>query len=540
MEPTAPSPSPFYASLPPEVAPATWPDYTTEERQAAAAAHRDELERIGDEIAEIAARITAATYEMLVLLADFDLRQGWDGFNSCAHWLAWRTGLALGAAREKVRVARALPELPAISAAMRRGELSYSKVRALTRVATAENEEDLLAFAHAGTAAHVERVVRAWRRLDDVDAVEGETALDRRRHLSRSLQVYTDEDGMVVVRGRLEPEAGAALVRALEAAGDALYDEGRVTDEATAELIPAAQRRADALGLVAETALGGESLGGGSLEEDSLEGDRRSRGNVSETGDGERPPEATRRFRGNVSQPADRQDERPRELPGRSRGNVSETDGANPTALDRGTRGDRYQVVVHVDAAVLADPENPGQSVLEGIGGVSAETSRRLACDGSLVAMVHDEEGRVLDVGRRTRAVSPAMRRALAHRDGGCRFPGCDSKLCDAHHIEHWAEGGETKLENLVLLCRRHHRAVHEEGYRIELTADEDEGGGIRFLRPDGRDLPRAPGVSHQALSTLEDWLVERDIEIDPAAIYPRWEGDRLDLRYALEVLRGS
>ncbi len=191
-------------------------------------------------------------------------------------------------------------------------------------------------------------------------------------------------------------------------------------------------------------------------------------------------------------------------------------------------------MVVHVDAAVLADPEAPGQSVLEGIGSVSAETSRRLACDASLVVLAHDEEGRILDVGRRTRAISPALRRALTYRDGGCRFPGCNSRLCDAHHIEHWAEGGETKLENLVLLCRRHHRAVHEEGYEIEVDGD----GELRFLRPGGRPLPPAPGISHRGLSALEDWLLERDIEIDPTAIYPQWEGERFDLRFALEVLR--
>ncbi len=238
----------------------------------------------------------------------------------------------------------------------------------------------------------------------------------------------------------------------------------------------------------------------------------------------------------------------PREDEERSRGNVSVAERRSAPPLDPGTRGDRYQVVVHVDAAVLADPSAPGRSVLEGIGGVSAETSRRLACDGALVPMVHAADGGILDVGRRTRAVSPALRRALTHRDGGCCFPGCDSRLCDAHHIEHWAEGGETKLDNLVLLCRRHHRAVHEEGFRIELDAAEEP----RFLRPDGRELPGAPAPppvlpptppsrpSHGRFSALEEWLSGRGIEIDPEALYPRWSGDRLDLGYAIEVLRGG
>lgn len=153
---------------------------------------------LGDAIAELAARIQAATYELLVMVREFDEREGWGGgFKSCAHWLNWRTGLALGAAREKVRVARALAELPRLSDAMRRGALSYSKVRALTRVATPETEERLLDFARCATAAHVERLVRAWRHVDRIAAAED----DRRRHESRHLKVWVDDDGMLVVRG---------------------------------------------------------------------------------------------------------------------------------------------------------------------------------------------------------------------------------------------------------------------------------------------------------------------------------------------------
>ena len=126
---------------------------------------------LGEAIAGLAARLHAVTYELLVLLREFDSRTDWHGgFASCAHWLHWRTGIALGAAREKVRVAHALATLPLVSAAMQRGAVSYAKVRALTRVATPENEAELLDFAQAGTAAHVERFVGAWRRVDRVAA----------------------------------------------------------------------------------------------------------------------------------------------------------------------------------------------------------------------------------------------------------------------------------------------------------------------------------------------------------------------------------
>ena len=165
-----------------------------------AATHEDpftDVDRLGEEIAELSAHIQAATYRLLVLIREFDARNGWNtGFRSCAHWLNWRTGLDLGAAREKVRVARALEDLPRISDAMRQGQLSYSKVRALTRVATSATEHELVEFALSGTAAHVERLVRAWRRVDRIDSMEeGKRQLEQ-----RYLRAYPDEDGMLVIR----------------------------------------------------------------------------------------------------------------------------------------------------------------------------------------------------------------------------------------------------------------------------------------------------------------------------------------------------
>jgi hypothetical protein len=209
---------------------------------------------LGEAIAELAARLYAATYELLVLLREFDERAGWNcGFLSCAHWLHWRTGIDLGAAREKVRVAKALVSLPFVSAAMRRGAISYAKVRALTRVATPENESALLDFALTGTAAHVERFVRAWRRVDRVaDARQTEV-----RHLRRELSTWVDDDGMVVIRGRLTPDVGAIVQRALEAAADRLYREAASAPSGAAvtEDVTFRQRRADALRLLAEAAL---------------------------------------------------------------------------------------------------------------------------------------------------------------------------------------------------------------------------------------------------------------------------------------------
>jgi hypothetical protein len=426
--------------------------------------HTRSLDRLGDEIAELSAHLDAATAHLLDLIREFDARKGWNnGFRSCAAWLSWRVGLDLGAARERVRVAHALETLPRLAEALGRGELSYAKVRALTRVATPETEERLLAVGRAGTAEHVERIVRGWRRLDRKTEVREET----RRHTSRALHVYQDEDGMVVVRGRLTPEAGAVLMRALEAAREALYQDSRQQSfdapiDVSAETPAMTQQQADALALIAEAAL--------------------------------------------------------------------------HNGVDPGSPGERYQVVVHVDAPVLADPDAPGQSALEDGACVSAETSQRLACDASRVVMQHAADGRVVEVSARNRTIPPALRRALHHRDRGCRFPGCGARFGQGHHIRHWAHGGPTILSNLALLCRRHHRAVHEEGYRVDRQAD----GELCFRRPDGRILPEVPlpaGAPDHPASVLRARNDREGIVIRAHTATPGWLGERVNVGYAIDVL---
>ncbi len=373
-------------------------------------------------------------------------------------------GLDPGAARERVRVARALGTLPLLRQALARGELSYAKVRALTRVATSETEERLLAVGRAGTAAHVERIVRGWRRVDR----HAEARENARQHASRALHIYEDEDGTVVLRARLVPEVGALLLQALAAARETLYQQRRreqtanPSAEACAETPTLAQQQADALALLAETAL--------------------------------------------------------------------------HHGLDPGAPGERYRVVVHVDAPVLADPEQPGQSVLEGGARVSAETSQRLACDAGRVIMRHDQDGRLLEVGARTRTIPPALRRALHHWDRGCRFPGCGLPLGEGHHVRHWAEGGPTTLSNLALLCRRHHRAVHEEGYQVDRQPD----GALRFRRPDGRPLSEVPPPAAVPADPIQALRAEHNaqgLRVHARTLCPGWLGERLDVGWAIDVL---
>jgi 5-methylcytosine-specific restriction endonuclease McrA len=204
--------------------------------------------------------------------------------------------------------------------------------------------------------------------------------------------------------------------------------------------------------------------------------------------------------------------------------------------LDPRAPGERYQVVVHGDAPALADPDQPGQSLLEDGARVSAETSRRLACGASRVVMRHDEDGRVVEIGARTRTIPPAVRRALHHRDRGCRFPGCGVRFGQGHHLHHWAHGGPTTLSNLALLCRRHHRAVHEEGFQVARGLD----GTLRFRRPDGRPLPEVPApaaVPGDPIKALRACHGSIGLHVDARTACAGWLGERLDLTWAIDVL---
>jgi hypothetical protein len=416
------------------------------------------LQELEDQITELAGQLNAANYRWLTLIAQFDRRLGWgDGkLPSCAHWLNFKCGLNLGAAREKVRVAHALGALPKIAAAMSRGELSYSKVRALTRVACEATEDALLMIALHGTAHHVERLVRGYRRAQEAE----ELSREARQHDSRHLSYCFDEDGSLVLKARLPAAQGALLIKALDAALESVPSTEIAIDAEEEWGISHSALRADALAAVAE-------------------------------------------------------------------GYLAKGAAASKTA-------DRFQVVVHVDAATLREG-TAGRCEIERGPSIPVSTARRLSCDASLLRILEGEQGEALDVGRKSRTIPPAIRRALQSRDGGCRFPGCThQRYVDAHHIEHWADGGQTKLSNLVTLCRLHHRLVHEGQVLVEA-----HGVGWRFLHPDGRHFETircthpAPhhwedlGVSHAALG----------IRIDEDTAATRWRGERMDYDLGVWVL---
>ncbi len=363
------------------------------------------IDALDRDIRNLCTRINAATYELLVMIREFDERAGWLqwGLSNCAEWLAWRCDLSVTTALEKVRVAHALKTLPAIAAAFAEGELSYTKVRELSRVADRSNEDELLGYALRTTASHVAERCRELRMGSSASIETAARAL-----ANRSLRLWRDrERGMMTITVELPMDTGELIEKALDKARD---------DEALA--IPDladtswSTRQADAFVNMVNGYLCGKSASEAS--------------------------------------------------------------------------NDSYLVTVHVD-----------QSALSGDGGRSAlpiESVKRLCCDGQAVVIVEDEDGEPLSIGRKSRIVPTAIARAVRARDRHrCRFPGCrNRRFLHCHHVEHWSNGGETALENLMLLCTKHHTLVHEGGFRIE----KDFQDRCFFVRPDGIAVPEVGYVS--------------------------------------------
>ena len=423
-------------------------------------------------VSTLAAHIHAATYRLLVLIAELDRREIWaaQGALSCAHWLSWACGIDTHTAREKVRVARALGELPLLSEASAKGELGYSKVRALTRIATSENEADLLNIGLHGTAQHVEKFVRLYRRAKRAEETEQADA----QHENRGLTFWHEDDGTVVLHGRFPPEMGARILSALDAAMAAHETEQPAAgwdDEGSApEDVPRGTSRQD----TSPTDAAAGAAEGESTTRPQGSGTRESSTDVPR-GTYMRGPSRTVRRADALAWMTERMFE-----------------SGDAPALSP----DRHEIVVHVETEVLSNGD-AGRCEIEHRTAIAAETARRLCCDAGIVPVVDGPNGEPLSVGRRTRSIPPPFRRALHSRDCGCRFPGCPAtQRLHGHHVRHWAEGGETSLDNLVLLCPTHHRLVHEGGFDVQRLDD----GAFRFtnsygvaVRPPRRREPSSP-----------------------------------------------
>jgi Domain of unknown function (DUF222)/HNH endonuclease len=358
----------------------------------------------------------------------------------------------------------------------------------MTRVATPANESVLVHIARHGTAAHVEKLVRKYHWTQRRDAGK----LEQQLHAQRHVNYFFDVNGELILNARLPPEIGAVVRKAIETAVEALREPTEPPD---------------------------------------------TRGHVSAETDAHESPTAGARRADAL-----------RHIAETFLARRGEDTGAGASA-------DRLQVVVHVDQAILSDAstaadDEPHRCELDDGPAIALDTARRLACDSTIVGVVEDADGEPLDIGRKSRSIPAALSRALRARDGGCRFPGCDrTRFTEGHHIKHWADGGETKLGNLVTLCGFHHRLVHEGGFGLTVTDD----GVFVFTRPDGRRVQEAgekcfrgnisrtkvlpyPGFEE----TLRLHLLNHEAGVTITAETSRcqWRGESMDYSMAIEGMQ--
>ncbi|MBX3271119.1 MAG: DUF222 domain-containing protein [Sandaracinaceae bacterium] len=432
------------------------------------------------ELATLDAHINAAIHRRLELIRLIDASGRWAerGPKSCAHWLSWRLNLEPGTAREQVRVANRLAELPRLDEELKHARVTYSQVRAITRVATGENEARLIELAKVSTAAQLERIVRGVR---EVNAQVDGTA-DGSHTLDRWVRQRPMGDGTARVEAQLTVDEAALLMEAIQTMRSSMRAE---QVDATAQSVdaPSAPKPsfADALVRMAE----------------EVEAHDRAARETSRTG------------------------------------------------------GERTSLVLHLAPDLLAPDspasddaasgDSPWSASLDDGTRVSAETFRRLACDCSLIAVSGsgDERGDGLDVGRKTRKVPAALRRAITLRDRGCAFPGCThDRFVDCHHIEHWADGGATSKDNLITLCTFHHRLVHEGGWSLAFDAERN----LELRAPDGRSLPRVhrPSPEQRGERLLEQLLLAHvELALDDETAFPMWSGEPPDYDACVAAVRG-
>lgn len=449
---------------------------------------------LADEITTWAGRVAAGEARLVALIGEFDRREAWGGVGllSCAHWLSWRLGMGLAAAHERVRVARALRGLPLTRAAFGAGRLSWTQVRALTRVADATDEHTYVELARHATGAQLETLARAVRRArrPAEDAADPEAAAYRMRTRTRY-----DDDGSLVVTIRLPAEDGAVLLAALDQARDELDRQHVSAAEAATGREPSAEESAVDPGSAA-----GDEGGGEFSAEESADRDAEA--------DADEPP------------------------------------GPPPATLT--------DAVLHLARAYLQHPNVAPQAARRGRGRLTAQVDplsgwARLV-DGELLPPIAvAAAGAALpsplvlrrltpadltraDLGRTRRQPSTALRELLGVVDGErCRYPGCTRRRkLHAHHVIFWAAGGPTDLANLVLVCGRHHTLIHRDGYRLTLLPDRS----LSVTAADGAAVPHRPDLPWRPAAELDP-----DQQITADTLPPHWAGDRLQLDYAVAVL---
>ncbi len=547
-------------------------------------------------VTDMAARINLADWRFVKLIAAMERIRSWreGGYCSLGNWLDHRCGLGPCASRERIRIGRALERLPHIDAAFRDGAISYSKVRAITRVATPHTDAMLLAIAEGGSAAQLESLVRTCER---VGGSRRRASSEERRGLS-----WHYEDGMLVITAAVPAERGALVINALQQVVDGRRDESEARNgEWLAAMCrpgnaePAAEEgsgeepvegvgaidaqemmsraESEATDVFAETQADRASEYNGdeacpqveaaavtdvdASEDVSAESqaDRASgedvfaRDSSAASIDGDVP--------GDVSAEADglpdwlefawsSREQRYADalvdmaehcLATRAafHGSTPPTTGEMPAlpyasavgeappaegSWKRRRTGRRYEVMLTIGRNELAKQSAGGARYhVERDWGIDEEDARHIACDADLTEYIEDAKGNLLNYERRSRIVPGRLLRALKLRDKNrCRFlargipsrspaegsfPGCaHQRYVEAHHVRHWIDGGETCLENLVLLCSAHHRLLHHGAYHIVI-----EDGDVVFVGRDGEVMP--PALSPQFAEIPEDVSAE-------------------------------
>ena len=433
-----------------------------------------DLDLLGDEIAEMAAHIDAAMHRLLTAIREFDAGSGWyaQGARSCAHWLAWRIGWDLTTARERLRVARRLAELPIVDEQLRLGAMSYSRARAISRVANSENEKLWVEYAKRMPASSLDKLCRSYQSVQQ-SAGPNSDAADKRSVVKRLL-----DDGMIRIEIVLPRDEAMTVWAVINSAA-------KSAASAAPAPVPAPETSA----------------------------------------------EVSRRARAMAAQRAD----------------------AVMAIANERARGDRpnrtpIEVLVTVPVAGLhtsaeaSAPGAPSDIAMTAEGeSLAPATIQRLCCDAGVVVAAVDQYGEPLSVGRKTRTIPAAIKRALLLRDGACRFPGCTNRhFVDGHHVEHWARGGETALSNLMLLCGAHHRLLHEGGFSV--VADATDGWHFfdqrnRSVLPQPARVPfvRREPARDVGLATLR--ANNAALAITAETNEPMWTGEPIDYGTCIDYL---
>lgn len=432
---------------------------------------------IEEELCAMSARLAAQTARFLLAIGEYDQRRGWEAWecHDMASWLSWKCAISPVTARQQVRVARSLRDMPLLAERFAAGQLSYSQVRAIARAATPETVESFIDFAGHCTAAQLETITRAFRRSRQ--AAE-ETAEHRQRN--RYLRYHLDDDGNLVGSFRVPAEAGSILAEAIDEATEA-----KAIQEADSEQAKDPKGAAAVDALIDLVTAGIQAI----QTADNLDTDTRYLLQVI--------VEASILEHPDTDYPA-----------------VRDTD------CDSGLDSDPD---FYPASAAITDPAGVCQ-VADGPG-LSAHTARRVACDATVVTITQDTNGHLLNLGRKRRTISRLQKIALHRRDRHCQYPGCSRTRTHGHHIIHWADGGPTNLSNLISLCSHHHHLLHEGRYTITTKPDQPP----TFTRPDGQTIP--------TVALLPPPGPQPDYLDDVPPYHSNWEGDRLDLPTIIEIL---